>query len=219
MSSQDAVRLAEIQLIAAAIADHRGCAPEWCGGSNLDPCALMCAIDRLLTACPDCDRGTHLCPGDGKSIPHGATDCGYHFGPEDDGAMRDELVAVEQAQQELGWWLRRWEDVRQGDTVKLPDSEAAPAYVASAIHLTWHVKPGTGTSAYNPPFPLDWAAVRVTLADRAPELAYTQSIRPLGTWDMDPVKPILIQLTQIEADALDLMGWNNRAGLITEQGK
>lgn len=217
MSGADAVRLAEIKLIAAAIDDHRGCAPELCGGSRLDPCALMCAIDRLLTTCPDCDRGTHLCPGDGKPIPHGAVDCGYHFGPEDDGAIRDELAAVEQAQQGLGWWPRSWADVRQGDTVKLPDSEAAPAFVVSAVHLSWHVKPGTGTSAYSPPYPLNWSTVRVTLADRAP--APGEVVRPLGTWNMDPAKTILIQLTQIEVDALDLMGWNNRAGLIAEQEK
>lgn len=40
-------RHAEMQVIQLAIKDHTGCAPEWCGGSNLDPCSLFNAIEKL----------------------------------------------------------------------------------------------------------------------------------------------------------------------------
>lgn len=40
-------RHAEMQVIQLAIKDHRGCAPEWCGGSDLDPCSLFNAIEDL----------------------------------------------------------------------------------------------------------------------------------------------------------------------------
>lgn len=40
-------RHAEMQVIQLAIKDHTGCAPEWCGGSGLDPCRLFSAIEDL----------------------------------------------------------------------------------------------------------------------------------------------------------------------------
>lgn len=40
-------RHTEMQVIQLAIKDHRGCAPEWCGGSGLDPCRLFNAIEDL----------------------------------------------------------------------------------------------------------------------------------------------------------------------------
>lgn len=68
----------EIAVIQAAYKDHRGCAPETCGGSSLDPCALGNALESLTYSCHECNTGGHTCPGDGESIPHGATDCGQH---------------------------------------------------------------------------------------------------------------------------------------------
>lgn len=285
---------------------------------------LTRAVDVLIYSCPQCYAGGHTCPGDGNSIPHGASDCGQHHagadgscpdygsrldpcprdcasgicvatdagrqelerrrtqerhlsalvletarggwlgyaewlddtqvkvthlstgtmrvtaesgrgdvigefavtvtarklpppGPEDDGALRDELAATEksaQQQDELIWVPRTWQDVRTGDRVRMPGS-ANEAHVAHAVHQHWHVDPRTGTSSFNPPRAMEWECVHVVLTDRA-----DQSLRRhLGEWDMDPAKPIEIQISASELDAMILLNgedeaWHRRKGLI-----
>lgn len=213
------LRAAEVRLMYAAIESHgRGCAPESCGGSRLDPCYLSNAIEHLTTvACQECNAGGHTCPGDGNPIPHGAADCGEHDDADEPQRMVAMPPMVDSAASaldtELIWVERTWADVRRGDMVKLPGSEAAPAFVVDAKRQAWHVDPRTGTSGSNPPRPMEWECVRVTLADRAP--TPDQPIRQLGSWDMDPAKPVLLELAQSEVDALDAAGWNNRASLLT----
>lgn len=135
------------------------------------------------------------------------------LGPEDDGALRDELAAVEQARHdELIWVPRTWADVRPGDDVRLPGTDNV-AHVQHAVHLRWHVDPRTGTSSWNPPQPLEWSGVHVMLRTAA------HPDQPADL-TMDPAKAVEIHLTQSEADAMDaldaagLAGWRNRAGLI-----
>jgi hypothetical protein len=128
-------------------------------------------------------------------------------GPEEDGALRDELAA--EAAQELIWVPRTWLDVRTGDDVRLPGTDNT-AHVEHAVHQRWRVDPRTGTASWNPPQPLEWSGVKVTLRttanpDQPAELT------------MDPAKPVEIKLAQVEADAIELLGWENRTQLITEE--
>jgi len=177
----------------ASIADEAGSSEEY---------DLADAIDTLTTICPECNAGGHICPGDGNPIPHGATDCGEHADAE------PELIFV----------LRTWVDVRTGDRVRMPGNDAV-AHVQSAVHLHWHVKPGTGTSQYNPPVPLEWAGVRVTL--HASESPQTHADDPLGTYEMDPAKPVEIEIDAYTAKRLadndDIFCWENRVGIVTEE--
>ncbi len=48
---------------------------------------LTLAVDALIRACPSCNRGGHVCPGDGNGIAHGETDCGQHD-DEDPGDLK-----------------------------------------------------------------------------------------------------------------------------------
>jgi hypothetical protein len=106
--------------------------------------------------------------------------------------MRDELI----------WVKRTWQDVRPGDTVRLPDSDNPPAHVHSGVHLPWHVDPRS--NEYRPEV-LKYRVIRVQLDH--PEVS------PVP-YDMDPDKPILIQLTQSEVAAIEAIGWENRIGLV-----
>lgn len=127
-------------------------------------------------------------------------------GPENDGALQAELAAAERAADELIWHPRTWADVRSGDTVRLPGTEVT-AEIGTAVLLHWNIDPRTGTSGYNPPvaMPHDVMRVRFTHELEAPPR------------DMDPVKPVEIQLTRSEIDALDTIGWAERTGLMIEQ--
>jgi hypothetical protein len=160
------------------------------------PVYLYEAVKRAWLDCPQCNAGGHTCPGDGKDIAHGATDCGEH--------------AVE-AEQELIWVPRTWTDVRTGDDVRLPGTDAT-AHVEHAVRQRWNVDSRTGTASWNPPQPLEWSGVKVTLRTTANPDQPAELV-------MDPAKPIEIKLTQGEADAIELLGWDNRTELITESGK
>lgn len=194
-------------------------------------------VTRLLVfACPQCNAGGHVCPGDGNSIPHGASDCGEHaiahYMSEDlldacGSADRGEelivtpvidnvtctpcgRIARKEPDQDLIFVLRTWEDVRTGDRVRMPGSDAT-AHVQSAVHLRWHVKPGTGTSQYNPPVSLPWSGVRVTLE--------VPGMRDPSSYEMDPVKPVEIEIDRETAESAALLHggedwWEVRAGLV-----
>lgn len=219
----DDIRALEIRVIELAKQDHRGCAPEVCGGSRLDPCALRNAIDALTYACPECNAGGHTCPGDGEPIPHGATDCGEHSEPpapkiDEDAQYLAELF-LEVGDEWLApddpiWVPRTWTDVRSGDDVRLPGTDNY-AHVQRAVHQAWQVDPRTGTSSYNPPRALAWSGVKVTLYSTA-EDGTRGFATQVSEFTMDPVKPIEIKLTRSEVEAIELLGWDNRLELITE---
>ena len=171
------------------------------------PVFLSDAVYALIHSCPDCNRGGHTCPGDGESIGHGDTDCGRH----DD-------VAREIAQAPTDdpiWVLRTWADVRTGDDVRLPGTENC-AHVAKAVHHDWQVDPRSGTGKFNPPRPLKWSGVHVSLWTTipAPGVINVQE----SQFTMDPAKPVEIKTTQLELDAINLLGgWSARVGVITEE--
>lgn len=211
----DDVRKAEIKLIVAVetMADV---------GAPL-PAAIYEALRALHVTCPECNAGGHACPGDGVSIPHGASDCGEHDDTPQhagaDGCRCSRMVKQYCASRGCHggadvseWRNRTWLDVRTGDTVKLPGTENT-AYVRHAVHQRWHVDPRS--SEYRP-VAMEWTAVHVELT-----AGQQHDAAVLGVLDMDPAKPILIQLSQSEVNAFELLGgWQSRIGMtMTEVSK
>src|ERR1044072_138718 len=145
----------------------------------------------LAISCEECNAGGHTCPGDGDHIPHGATDCGNH-----DETQPDPVLI---------WVERTWADVRTGDRVRMPGTDAT-AHVQSAMHQRWHVDPRS--SEYRPEG-LEWSAVRVTLA-----FAFTNATN-VSSYDMDPAQPVEIEIDEATLHMLNALGWENRVGMIT----
>lgn len=234
----DDVRKAEIKLIESIATATNAGIPM--------PVYIYDAYSNLIFACLECNAGGHTCPGDGVSIPHGATDCGQHDDkPQHAGAdgscpdygstldpcppgcasgtcvangcrcSRTEKVYCAANDCHGGadvpqWFERTWLDVRTGDMVRLLGTENT-AYVRHAVHdpvhRGWHVDPRS--SEYRP-VAMEWAAVHVELT-----AGQQHDAAVLGVLDMNPGKPILIQLTQSEVDAIELLGgWSQRVGMI-----
>jgi hypothetical protein len=224
----DDVRKAEIKLIESIATATNAGIPM--------PVYIYDAYSNLIFACLECNAGGHTCPGDGISIPHGAPNCGDHDVSEENcpdrgstldpclpGCTSDKCVAnvcqcsrTEEVYCHLAdchggadvpaWHERTWVDVRTGDTVRLPGTENI-AYVRHAVHQGWHVDPRS--SEYRP-VAMEWTAVHVELT-----AGQQHDATVLGVLDMDPAKPILIQLTQSEVDAIELLGgWLDRVGMI-----
>jgi hypothetical protein len=108
----------------------------------------------------------------------------------------------------LDWVPRTWQDVRQGDTVRLPGTEHT-AYVESAVHVPWHVKPGTRAT------PLEWQVIRVTL------VPFTQhdalDLRNTKPYGMDPAGEVEILLAPSEARVIEALGWENRMEVVVDK--
>ena len=119
--------------------------------------------------------------------------------------------AAENLVTKLQWILRTWADVRAGDTVRMPGTDytatiaaryAPPAADRKAARVErgqWHIIPGaTGHWDDHP-------------------------VRPGEVWvvftgqthlrNMDPTKPVEIQLSAVEVAAIELIGWENRVEL------
>jgi hypothetical protein len=100
------------------------------------------------------------------------------------------------------WELRTWVDVRNGDTVRMPGTDAT-AQIVSALAEGWHVDPKTGTSSWNPPQPLEFTVIHVRMT-------------PIGdvqerVFDANPAAPVEILMDQVTLDAIELLGgWPNR---------
>jgi len=132
-------------------------------------------------------------------------------GPEEDGALRAELADAAKANEPI-WVPATWADVRTGDDVRLPGTENY-AHVHRAVHLHWHVDPRS--SEYRPK-PLEWSGVAVTLYTKGNETAGSIEVQA-SEFTMDPAKPIDIKTTQLELDAVNLLGgWPARIGIITD---
>lgn len=318
------IRQLELAVIAAAqkwrddVRAGKGVQAE---GDNI--ALLRERVDALTWGCEECNAGGHTCPGDGNSIPHGATDCGQHehagapdasgiplcpdygsrldpcpkdcalgecvYGAdyklrkeqerhlaqlflecggewlkyvewldgeqakiehcgdsvarvydsamrligefrvtasarrlplqsgsrtanheEDDGALRDELAAAEQAREEEFIWVpRTWIDVRPGDSIHLPGTESY-AYVQHAELQNWHIDPRS--NEYRPSA-LEWSGVKVTIYTTMPDGSRGMATQA-SEFIMDPAKPIEIKLTPAELAAIELVGWPNRIALI-----
>lgn len=145
---------------------------------------FLAGVNALIYGCPECNTERHVCPGDGNPVGHGDTDCGEHDEP----------------QEELQWVLRTWQDVRVGDRVRMPGTDIT-ATVAGAVLMPWHVHPAA--DPYHPERSrCEWSAMRVQFME--------DGVRR----DMDPAKPVEIELTASEVAAIELLGdWENRVGV------
>lgn len=148
---------------------------------------LSLTTSLLAMSCEECNAGGHTCPGDGNAIPHGATDCGEHDEPA------------------LIWVERTWADVRLGDRVRMIGSDNPPALVQTCVHLHWHTDPRS--SKYRPEA-LEWAGVRVTLKHSSGDTG--------GPYEMDPAKPIEIEIGEAELHLLNALDWKNRVAVIRD---
>lgn len=157
----DDIRALEIRVIELAKQDHRGCAPEVCGGSRLDPCALRNAIDALTYACPECNAGGHTCPGDGEPIPHGATDCGEHSEPPAPKIDEDAQYLAELFLEVGDEWLKyvEWRDGQQAKIEHWIDNVTRVIY-ADSLELIGEFEVTASARRLPPPGPEDDDALR-----------------------------------------------------------
>lgn len=176
----------EKAVVDAALRGHRGCAPETCGGSGLDPCRLGNAIAAYLAICR-CSRTERMyCQSDNC---HGGAD------------LLDEPR----------WVLRTWADVVTGDEVRMPGTEHTATIAMRYRHpsedpagTSWHVVPSTDTGP--------WAHTKDHFVQPG-ECVVLFSTEPTGQPRfMKPAAPVEIKMTTAELAALELIGhgWADR---------
>ena len=121
------------------------------------------------------------------------------------------------------WTARTWVDVRRGDVVRMPGQEATAAEVMELATLGWHVndrppaqKEGESDEAYAKRVDAfnrdvqyrpnehagEWTARPVTLRPLAADDPATRHRIP----NVNPSAPVEIRLTQVEVDAIELLG-------------
>lgn len=223
MNDQREVNLA-LRVAIEAAKSHTGCAPEDCGGSRLDPCALGSALDELTSyqrsagyvpahrpiepfaaAAPDC-RSEH-------GVGHSDCPKCWHRSERNPRACPLGCSHI--------WVLRTWADVRRGDVVRMPGQEATAAEVMELVTLGWHVNdipPENATPEQAERFARDvqyrpnehageWTARPVTLRPLAADDPATRHRIP----NVNPGAPVEIRCTQVELDAIELLGgWSQR---------
>lgn len=176
------IRALELAVVQAAIALRDGVR------AGQDPVPLdddlTGVVNRLIFACPECNQGGHVCPGDGNSIPHGAVACSDHDETQPE---------VEQADI---WVLRTWADVRAGDTVRMPARPDTETDVYSAVATNWHVDP---RSSEFQPESMDYTVVRVRFGDAGASLR-----------EMNPAAYVEILLSPATLLIIQTMGWATR---------
>ena len=213
MNDQKEVNLA-LRVAVAAAKSHNGCAPETCGGSRLDPCALGNALDGLLSYQHSAGYISTLTA---TWTPDGCT-----HRPD----VQENCHAPDcQGGKNISYWvLRTWADVRRGDVVRMPGQEATAAEVMELITLPWHVNdipPANATPEQAAAFARDvqyrpnehageWTARPVTLRPLAAEDPAARHRIP----NVNPGAPVEIRCTQVEVDAIELLGgWSQRTSV------
>lgn len=128
---------------------------------------------------------------------------------------------IEVLNDSLLWVLRTWADVRRGDVVRMPGQDATAAEVMELTTLQWHVNdiPPAGMTSeqldrfsralqYRPnEHAGEWTARPVTLRPLAADDPAVRHRIP----NVNPAAPVEIRLTQMEIDAIELLGgWAHR---------
>lgn len=230
MNDQKEVNLA-LRVAVEAAKSRNGCAPETCGGSRLDPCALGNALDDLTSYqrsagyiatekrdympddCANCApllAGASLTRVDGTDQRDGCGHCGF------------------QGANPHIWVLRTWADVRRGDVARMPGQDATAAEVMELVTLGWHVndrppaqKQGEPDHAYAERVKAFNKDVQYRPNHHAGEWsARPVTLRPLAAGDpaarhripnVNPAAPVEIRCTQVGLDAIELLGgWSRR---------
>lgn len=124
--------------------------------------------------------------------------------------LANAIEALERAQcddSDLIWVPRTMTDVRSGDTIRLPASDAT-AEVLSAVSLDWNVRSGgNGPKAHFDDVPLRHGRVYLRLVYAGME----------KRWDFAPDLPVEVRLTRLELQAIEHWprGWVDRVGQLT----
>lgn len=111
------------------------------GNRTRSTVALEQATWELITTCSRCNCGGHTCPGDGKSIGHGDTDCGEHDPDPDlpDNQMLEAMEQVELWADDPGagprWIPATFADCLAGDHIRIGTEETD---VLRANRGIWH---------------------------------------------------------------------------------
>lgn len=129
------------------------------------------------------------------------------------------------------WVLRTWADVRRGDVVRMPGQGATAAEVMELITLPWHVNDrppaqnqGEPDHAYAERVKAFARDVQYRPNEHAGEwTARPVTLRPLAAADpaarhripnVNPGAPVEIRCTQVEVDAIELLGgWAQRTAV------
>lgn len=207
-------RHVEMQVIQLAIKDHRGCAPEWCGGSHYDPCRLFNAIEDLQRRYER--SGTPLA----EAFEREAAELVRQLDapePQHDPLSGDLIPAGQDAElermgrdmaeaDELIWHPRTMKDARKGDQIRpagsdMPNGTAVtdrywPTTPDASDRGTWHVVPGASGKHWDDHV-VQPGEVWLCLDGGAPQ-------------SLNPDFPIEILLTRAEIAAIELLGWDSR---------
>jgi hypothetical protein len=242
VNDQKEVNLA-LRVAVEAAKSHNGCAPETCGGSRLDPCALGNALDDLTGY----QRSAgYIKPPIAPAVT--AVDCAPEHGAGHPDCPkcwhRSERNPRANAPREAGyrtcppgcshtWALRTWADVRRGDVVRMPGQDATAAEVMELVTLKWHVNDrppaqnrGEPDHAYAERVKAFNEDVQYRPNEHAGEwTARPVTLRPLAADDpaarhripnVNPGAPVEIRCTQVELDAIELLGgWSQRVAVTT----
>lgn len=203
-----------------------GACPDY--GSRLDPCPPGCAsgvcVAGRTPAAQPAETGTYGPPASDPEPQHPAP-CGFPGilpcicpteipEPAQPSLADGQVPTWHQKEVQAPIWVpRTWTDVRDGDTVRMPGTDAT-AEILSALAEPWHVDPKTGTSSWNPPQPLEFTVIHVLMQTDDP----ISGPGPLTkrTFDANPAAPVEILIDQLTLDAIELLGgWPAR--IRTEQ--
>jgi len=154
---------------------------------------------KVLQALANCYAAGYDLDGDLKAKLDGLADY--------EGSLTHLMANLDQAVHELEqedqpqvrWYPVKWCQVRAGDRIRMQGHEAS---VLTSTLLRWNVKPGTGTSQYNPPVPEPHVVNNLT-SDA------TDKVLRMGPRN-DQTHPVEIQLSEDEHAAIDMLGWENR---------
>lgn len=232
MNDQKEVNLA-LRVAVVAAKSHTGCAPETCGGTRYDECALGEALDALAAyqrsagyIKPPAVTAVDCISEHGIGHP----DCPkcWHLSPRNPHANAPDATAYIAPPAPDIWVLRTWADVRRGDVVRMPGQDATAAEVMELVTLGWHVN--DRPPAQNQGEPDHVYAERVKAFNKDVQYrpnehagewtARPVTLRPLAADDpaarhripnVNPGAPVEIRGTQVELDAIELLGgWSQR---------
>jgi hypothetical protein len=169
--------------------------------------ALRQATHELIFSCVECNTARHVCPGCGAHVGHGEVACN-NCAPAVAGASLTRVDGTEleepASEPEPVWVERPWRDVRTGDTVRMPGTDAVATVTQRLRHpsedpqgRTWHMVPGAQ----------HWEDVTVQPGEVCVSL---NGARP--RW-MKPDMGVEIQLPSPPAGAAyAAVGWEHRPG-------
>lgn len=169
---------------------------------------LRNAAWELITGCHECNTDTHRCPGCGTDIGHGDHAC-PNCTADADGKPTPSVPWAPQREEAPGWVPRTMVDVRPGDTVRMPGQEGTERTVAPEGVLALQHLLHPASTRYNV-MPARWSSIEVTFL---PPDGEGEPQR----YSFAPGMPVEILLAPGEVAAIEMLGWENRVGMIINE--